>query len=153
MYLDTVQKAADPVRVAADASPFFDQLQAVYDSIHDVTITIYTNEVSNAPASDYNAGMNDYMPTIGDSRRITAEDIFGSYAEGVDYVPRTGLYQLHQGERVTPANENGKGDRSIVYSPTFQINGSSTVTIEDVAAYEKQARAEFKKQIIAEVLG
>lgn len=33
-----------------------------------------------------------------------------SYATGTDYVPRTGLYMLHQGESVTPASENnGRG--------------------------------------------
>jgi hypothetical protein len=32
--------------------------------------------------------------------------LLGSYASGTDYVPRTGPYLLHQGERVTPASEN-----------------------------------------------
>jgi TP901 family phage tail tape measure protein len=30
----------------------------------------------------------------------------GAYAKGTDYVPKTGLYQLHQGEAVIPAVEN-----------------------------------------------
>lgn len=30
----------------------------------------------------------------------------GSYASGTDYVPQTGLYQLHQGEAVVPAAQN-----------------------------------------------
>ena len=30
----------------------------------------------------------------------------GSYATGTPFVPRTGLYQLHQGEAVIPANQN-----------------------------------------------
>jgi hypothetical protein len=30
----------------------------------------------------------------------------GSYANGTDYVPRTGIYQLHKGEAVIPADDN-----------------------------------------------
>ena len=32
--------------------------------------------------------------------------VLGSYAKGTDYVPKTGLYELHQGEAVIPANIN-----------------------------------------------
>lgn len=42
----------------------------------------------------------------------------GSYASGTDYVPRTGLYQLHQGEKVIPAGGSG-----MVYSPNIYITG------------------------------
>jgi len=31
---------------------------------------------------------------------------WGSYQLGTPYVPQTGLYQLHQGEAVIPANQN-----------------------------------------------
>jgi hypothetical protein len=31
------------------------------------------------------------------------------YASGTDYVPRTGLALVHQGERITPAGQNGGG--------------------------------------------
>lgn len=44
----------------------------------------------------------------------------GSNALGTDYVPKTGLYQLHRGERVVPAHENGQGSGSgnvVVYMP------------------------------------
>ncbi len=33
--------------------------------------------------------------------------VYGSYAAGTDYVPRTGPYMLHRGEGVTPAAQNG----------------------------------------------
>jgi hypothetical protein len=32
-----------------------------------------------------------------------------AYASGTDYVPRTGLALVHQGERITPAGQNGDG--------------------------------------------
>lgn len=36
--------------------------------------------------------------------------IKGSYAAGTDYVPMDGLYQLHRGEAVTPAAQNGRNE-------------------------------------------
>lgn len=36
--------------------------------------------------------------------------ILDSYANGTDYVPQTGAYQLHQGESVTPAGKNNTSD-------------------------------------------
>jgi hypothetical protein len=37
-----------------------------------------------------------------------------SYQYGTDYVPRTGPALIHEGEKITPANENGGSDRPIV---------------------------------------
>ena len=36
-------------------------------------------------------------------------EILGSLGTGTNYVPRTGLYELHLGEKVTTAEENGRG--------------------------------------------
>lgn len=38
------------------------------------------------------------------------ELVKGSYARGTDYVPMDGLYQLHRGEAVTPAAQNGRSE-------------------------------------------
>jgi hypothetical protein len=46
----------------------------------------------------------------------------GGYAKGTDYVPKTGMYMLHQGEAVIPASQNNK--TNITLSPTIQIIGS-----------------------------
>lgn len=35
--------------------------------------------------------------------------VLGSFASGIDYIPKTGIYQLHEGERVVPKAENGGG--------------------------------------------
>ena len=40
---------------------------------------------------------------------------FGAYATGTDYVPKTGLYQLHEGERVTPAAANDSRGGHTIY--------------------------------------
>jgi len=58
---------------------------------------------------------------------ITSGLGFHGYAEGTDYVPKTGLYQLHEGEKVTPANEN-TGETATnggmrVYN-TFNVSGA-----------------------------
>lgn len=39
----------------------------------------------------------------------------GSYAEGTNYVPRTGLALVHQGEAIIPASQNGRGAQNVIY--------------------------------------
>ena len=53
--------------------------------LEDKNSTITTNHVSNGDAGG---------------------DVLGSYEKGTDYVPRTGLYELHRGERVIPEKYN-----------------------------------------------
>jgi hypothetical protein len=50
-------------------------------------------------------------------------DAMGSYATGTDYVPKTGLYMLHEGEAVIPKSENTS-------------NNSNSVVIGDIHVYE-----------------
>jgi hypothetical protein len=38
-----------------------------------------------------------------------AQDLVGVFASGTDYVPRTGLALVHQGEAIIPAGQNGRG--------------------------------------------
>ncbi len=37
----------------------------------------------------------------------------GSYKDGCDYVPKTGVYQLHEGEKVVPKEENPHADNAV----------------------------------------
>src|SRR3989338_1417330 len=57
-------------------------------------------------------------------------DVSASYASGTSYVPETGLYQLHQGERVLNRNEsanydNRKYSNQIIFSPVIKIKGNN----------------------------
>lgn len=47
-------------------------------------------------------------------------ELLNTYASGTDYVPRTGAYQLHEGEAVIPKGENRGGGATfnITYNPT-----------------------------------
>lgn len=47
----------------------------------------------------------------------------GSYATGTDYVPKTGLYRLHQGEQVVPAADNR---RNVAVVNNFTISGDAS---------------------------
>lgn len=42
----------------------------------------------------------------------------GSFKEGTDYVPKTGIYQLHEGEKVVPKEENVSAQSS-AYGDTY----------------------------------
>jgi hypothetical protein len=70
------------------------------------------------------------------------KNLFGSggskkgYAMGTSFVPETGMYQLHRGEQVIPKNQTSS--RSIIFRPTFQINGNVTKDI-DVDAIVRRA--------------
>ena len=60
-----------------------------------------TNPFSSAGnGNSYNTGSGDYADI--------SEAEIASYAVGTNYVPRTGLYQLHQGEAVVSAAKNSK---------------------------------------------
>ena len=59
------------------------------------------------------------------------------YATGTDYVPKTGLYQLHQGEAVIPAEQNRSGSTAGSSAPAtnivFNISGMPLQTTKELA--------------------
>ncbi len=57
------------------------------------------------------------------------EGVLDSYASGTDYVPRTGLYRLHEGEKVIPAHPASSPSSTSIWSVSFSpgsivINGA-----------------------------
>jgi len=92
---------------------------------------------SVAPGTPYSKPY-DAIQKIQDDMR---NRILGSYASGTDYVPQTGLYQLHRGEKVVPANENINSG-----NVTINITGnSSDKSDKDVA---RAIAMEVKKGLI-----
>lgn len=70
---------------------------------------IYDNVLASlAEMQSYAQSEYDYWEEQLDYLRQIAENTnpLGSYQSGVNYVPETGLYRLHQGESVIPANGN-----------------------------------------------
>ncbi len=59
---------------------------------------------------------------------------FPGYALGTDYVPRTGVYRLHQGEAVIPADRNRRGESGI----TVNNWGTVKVTANDTAQFARE---------------
>ena len=73
----------------------------------------------------------------------------GSYASGTDYVPRTGLYQLHQGEKVVTASQNA-GDNGASVSMPITINapGADAGAVARIEA----SMARFQREVVPQVV-
>lgn len=71
---------------------------------------------------------------------VIALGALGSFETGTDYVPKTGLYQLHQGEAVIPKNQNG-GAMSV----TQHINGANH-SPEQIAAMSLSGIQSFARR-------
>ncbi|WP_316348475.1 phage tail tape measure protein [Desulfuromonas acetoxidans] len=57
-----------------------------------------------------------------------------SYAVGTSFVPKTGMYQLHRGESVTPRSQVAAASKSqVVISPTIQINTGDSAAGQQTA--------------------
>lgn len=74
------------------------------------------------------------------ARLFGPHSLVGVFASGTDYVPRTGLAMVHQGERIIPAAQNRSGGGSTYV--TVNVAGSATrETANQVAAAVAQRLA------------
>jgi len=99
-----------------------DQVSGVVDSIiarikqlHDlakdpIILTTTSGGVFSSKSSIGSDGFTNFQNTLS----TNDSGVLDGYADGTNYVPRTGKYMLHQGEAVIPAAEN-KGGKSITF--------------------------------------
>ena len=66
-----------------------------------------------------------------------------SYQTGTPYVPKTGLYQLHQGEAVIPANQNTYNNS---FSPIVNLNVSGGGNAQNIAFEVKKVLDDSARQ-------
>lgn len=76
-----------------------------------------------------------------------SSEVLGSFAEGINYVPRTGVYQLHQGERVVPSSQNSAGAnaRPILIQPIFNGPQDQRSVSSGLAAGARMAQRELSR--------
>jgi hypothetical protein len=146
-----VQQAARNMQDAM-ADGFFDIMQGNFDKMGDSFKRTIDRMVANAMAaklSDYLLGDFGKTGAMGGVLGGVLKGVFGGggygdlagvaagvpqYAEGTDYVPRTGLALVHQGERITPAAQNRAGGGMTVINQ-FTISGpADRRTQEQLAA-------------------
>lgn len=123
----------------------FDGLNGKFDDIGDVFRQMLNRMVADAAAANLASAMFGNMAATGQvggwagsligalsnfgsgSNLISQGDLGSSlgipgYATGTDYVPRTGLALIHQGERIIPAAQNKPGASGITYAPIINID-------------------------------
>jgi hypothetical protein len=131
--LDALIKASDPVKVGANTSAFDNDVNlSKIAASQPVTIPVYYN---------YENSLNPANGPIYMSENPMS--LYGSFAEGTEYVPITGPYLLHQGEKVTPAGQSG--GNSISIGPTIiegNING-----VDDFEDRMNQRDSELMKKV------
>jgi hypothetical protein len=70
---------------------------------------ILEEQVSKPIAAAFSGALSGIFAGAGGSMAGAAVTGVPAYASGTDYVPRTGLALVHQGERITPAGQSGGG--------------------------------------------
>jgi hypothetical protein len=120
---------ANPRTLIIDCSAAIAQLQDVLNLANQVAVI--TGMSTQGTIGGTGAGTSGW--------RITNPEVLDSFASGTDYVPRTGLYKLHAGEKVTPANQNTTSFGNI----NITINGG----VDDPATAAKKLVAEMEKEM------
>lgn len=90
-------------------------------------VVSFITQVRNSVSAPYSSGSHTPM---------------GGYAAGTNYVPRTGVYQLHQGEAVIPAAQNRN------YSPSWgRGRGGSNITVNIAGVGSLVSTAELNNTV------
>lgn len=109
IILDIPKAAVAFVLTLADPNTWIDVVEAFVQGIREAVadmIPIFRKadeDVKNAP---------DAVASWWNRTKENVSDFVGSFATGTDFVPRTGLALVHQGERIVPATGAGSGTTS-----------------------------------------
>ncbi|MBA7704280.1 hypothetical protein ES703_113082 [subsurface metagenome] len=111
-----------------------------------------TANAANSMVSSWGKVTNvvaDVAEAVSDVGTVPAGGGWGitSYQQGTPYVPRTGVYKLERGERVTPANQNTYNN---TFSPTFNMSvqggGSPNRIAQEVEKVLYDTGRQFKRR-------
>uniref|UniRef100_A0A6M3J8E8 Putative tail tape measure protein n=1 Tax=viral metagenome TaxID=1070528 RepID=A0A6M3J8E8_9ZZZZ len=104
-------------------------LQDLWDSFSGGAVTPLPDETpAETPATGGGGAAGNPYPPGSWMWKVWDKNHTPSYASGTPYVPRTGYALLHQGERVTPAGQNG-----LVTIGDIIINASGDASAHDIA--------------------
>lgn len=82
-------------------------------------------------------GATSHTDTIAGA--LASGDVMGPYASGTDYVPRSGLAWIDQGEQITPAGQNKRGGG--INIGVINMPGASVETVARLEAGLRQLQA------------
>lgn len=116
-----------------------EQIEYALDRINGKEISIAfkatgLNEILRATGAIGSGGSPSTLDTSGGITSTSVADL-PTYATGTNYVPRTGLALIHQGERIIPASQNkpGAGGGTVTIAPVINISGVSSTGAEKTA--------------------
>lgn len=134
---DQIQLMDQVLTIEAEdrASSVVNNIEREIDRLHDKTITITT-----VHREIYSGSGADNAPVLG------------SFAIGTDWVPKTGLYRLHEGEKVVPAAENkgGGGAKAINFGDIIINNQGGGDPSRDVD-YRRLVRDDLMPEIMEQL--
>jgi hypothetical protein len=126
----------------AESNRQLDRLKTMLDSLHDKDINV---NVKINGIADLERALN----ITGQSPTVTPTDI-PQYASGTQYVPRTGLALVHQGEAIIPAGQNRGGSISVGnINITLQSSGSAATDANELARQIVPAMRKYAARSLA----
>lgn len=113
---------------------------AMIAGFKEIFAPIFGNKATGEKGAFQEGGYFDGVFVGGKERARGERTTLGSRATGDDYIPRTGLYLMHQGEvvagngRTMPTGAGGSGGATII------VQGSVLGTVEDIARAFREAQ-------------
>ena len=126
--------------VSAVANKMSGMLSGVRSAVHSVqsSVSSAVSSVQSGWERTTSGGFGGFMEDVGK----VGSWIKDSYQHGTDYVPATGVYQLHKGEAVIPAGANS-GGRGI----TINVLGGNYLDRDAAKMFGEKLAHELKRNI------